>query len=258
VAEVNMSRLFKNFLISTFLLTISPASFGQGLNADQTGPLGISVFVCNYAPAASPYLDAAKQDATRIFQHVGVDIEWHDCSPAAAESQKDPSCAQLIGPMKIILRIVPAFRLAPGITDGDTLGFAVANLATVSFERVAQYSLDVAVPRSRILGFAMAHEVGHLLLHSTRHAPVGIMRARWSRAALEPAAVAFLNFMPEEGPIIRTNVLARMKQQIASRSVRPDAPPRFTPEHAERTPGEVAAQTRSPEGVQGHSTAPAE
>jgi len=254
-----MSRLFKNFLISTFLLTISPASFGQGLNADETGPtLRISVFVCNYAPAARPYLAAAKQEARRIFQHIGVDIEWHDCSPAAAESQRDPSCEQLTGPTKIILRIVPAFRLAPGITDGDTLGFAVANLATVSFERAVERSLNVATPPSRILGLAMAHEMGHLLLHFRPHAPIGIMRAWWSRAALEPVAVASLNFMTEEGRIIQADVLARMKQVVASRIVRPDAPLRFTPEHAELIPAEEAAQTRSPQSVQGHSTAPAE
>jgi len=256
LAEVNMRWVSKNFVITGFLLTISPAIFGQELIVNKTGPTpGMSVFVCNYAPAAGPYLAAAKREATRIFQNVGVDFGWHDCSPAAAESRSDSSCKQVMGPRKIILRIVPAIRRAPGIADENTLGYAVANLATVSFDRVIEVSHHVATPTSWILGFAMAHEMGHLLLHFRPHPHMGIMRARWSRAALEPAAVASLNFTPEEGRIIRANVVAGMKQQVASRIVGPDAPLGFTPECAELTPGEAAARTRSQVGVQDQGTA---
>jgi len=38
---------------------------------------------------------------------------------------------------------------------------------------------------NQLLGFAVAHEVGHLLLGTNTHAAAGLMRAVWSRSDIQ-------------------------------------------------------------------------
>jgi hypothetical protein len=61
-------------------------------------------------------------------------------------------------------------------------------------------------------GYAVAHEIGHLLLGSHSHSLVGIMRARWGRKELARAERELL-FLREQAELIRTEVLRRSRQQ---------------------------------------------
>src|SRR2546421_687146 len=61
------------------------------------------------------------------------------------------------------------------------------NHAAVFYPRLAATaSADGAVAVSSLLGCAMAHELAHLILHSTRHGD-GVMRADWRPEELEMA-----------------------------------------------------------------------
>ena len=71
------------------------------------------------------------------------------------------------------------------------MGFSLVNLekgvpflATVFVDLVASISRSAAVDFRRLLGWAIAHEIGHLLLNTSRHADQGLMRADWSRGEL--------------------------------------------------------------------------
>jgi hypothetical protein len=62
-------------------------------------------------------------------------------------------------------------------------------LATIYVDRVAWLSAQAgpraAVDGPTLLGYAIAHEVGHLLLGTNAHDAAGLMRAIWSRAQLQ-------------------------------------------------------------------------
>ena len=58
-----------------------------------------------------------------------------------------------------------------------------------------------------LLGYVMAHEIGHLLLHSTLHSGEGIMRAQFRSADLKKAAQRQLKFTPDQGEAIHRNAL---------------------------------------------------
>jgi hypothetical protein len=60
-----------------------------------------------------------------------------------------------------------------------------------------------------ILGWVIAHELGHLLLGEHGHAAAGIMHARWRARDLKPSGQAAMLFLPGEGKRIRAQVRAR-------------------------------------------------
>jgi hypothetical protein len=62
-----------------------------------------------------------------------------------------------------------------------------------------------------LLGLAMAHELGHLLLGSEKHSVSGIMRARWTEGGLRDDDRGYLRFDAAEAESIRTEVRRRMR-----------------------------------------------
>jgi hypothetical protein len=76
---------------------------------------------------------------------------------------------------------------------GDTTGFAVLvrsdrpsdSYAAVSLPIVEQTSRELDAPAVEVLAASVAHELGHLLLHSPGHSRSGIMKARLDRTQME-------------------------------------------------------------------------
>jgi hypothetical protein len=50
----------------------------------------------------------------------------------------------------------------------------------------------------RVLGHALAHEVGHILWRSTAHEGSGLMKAVWSKADWQRASVTIIPFTPQQ------------------------------------------------------------
>jgi hypothetical protein len=68
------------------------------------------------------------------------------------------------------------------------LGYSLVNtqagagtLATMFVDRVEWLASQAGADAATVLGFAIAHEIGHLLLGTNAHAASGLMRAVWSR-----------------------------------------------------------------------------
>jgi hypothetical protein len=137
----------------------------------------------------------AIQTAASIVELAGIPVEWYDCT----EAGRRPVCQDARRSGNFIARIMPT--LTPGAplrrpsvealgTQGDSeppLGFAVVDpntqsgkMATVFHDQVDAVARRTGVARSELLGRALAHEVGHLLLGVLGHSRTGIMRAVWT------------------------------------------------------------------------------
>jgi hypothetical protein len=75
--------------------------------------------------------------------------------------------------------------------------------STCAFERGA-----AADPR-QVLGLAIAHEIGHLLLNTNTHAAAGLMRAGWSRSELHRNVSSDWRFLDTEAAMMRAAVATR-------------------------------------------------
>ena len=61
--------------------------------------------------------------------------------------------------------------------------------ADLFYEPLQALQRQTHVVPSAILGHAMAHELGHLLLGMNSHSPTGLMRAHWTSEDLANATV---------------------------------------------------------------------
>ena len=114
--------------------------------------------------------------AAEAFAQAGVQPAWIDCGravPAAA-------CATPMAAGELLLRIQ---RHPP---DEGILGEAVVHrdpalnvVATVYAAAAAERARRAGLPLGLVVGRIAAHELGHLLLGSTRHSREGLMRPSW-------------------------------------------------------------------------------
>jgi hypothetical protein len=119
----------------------------------------------------------AQAAAAEAFAAAGVEPAWIDCGLTAPE----PACATPMAPGDLVLRIL---RHPP---DGvHVLGEAVVHrdparnvVATVYAAAAADRARRVGLPLGLVVGRIAAHELGHLLLGSTRHSREGLMRPSW-------------------------------------------------------------------------------
>jgi hypothetical protein len=70
--------------------------------------------------------------------------------------------------------------------------------ANVFFDRVEILAENRVASPSEILGNAIVHEIGHLLLRSNRHSTAGIMRAQWNDEDLRRASRGTLLFTAQQ------------------------------------------------------------
>jgi hypothetical protein len=68
---------------------------------------------------------------------------------------------------------------------------------------------SAGVDAPRLLGRAIAHELGHLLLGRTQHSESGIMRAAWSRQELQRNEVVDWRFSEPDATQIRARARTR-------------------------------------------------
>jgi hypothetical protein len=151
--------------------------------------------------------ETMKKDATRIFLEAGVGIEWLDCE-IAGKPLNLAECSQPTGQARLMLQLFPGENR----TNRKTTGMAVIQgeasvFACLYPDRVFALARDAGWQFGELLGHAAAHEIGHLLLRSSRHSPAGIMRANWETEDLRKLSHAGLTFLPGQlDPVLTARV----------------------------------------------------
>jgi hypothetical protein len=85
--------------------------------------------------------------------------------------------------------------------------------ADLFYERIVELQMKTHTLTAIILGHAMAHELGHLLLGTNSHSRDGLMRAQWNRGDLAEAARGNLLFSTEEA----TRMTSRFTRDVPRR-----------------------------------------
>jgi hypothetical protein len=69
-----------------------------------------------------------------------------------------------------------------------------------------RYDSKTSPDPGTLLGYAAAHELGHLLLRTPHHSPSGLMKAEWTRSEHVEILASRLRFTPEESRQIRESL----------------------------------------------------
>jgi hypothetical protein len=86
------------------------------------------------------------------------------------------------------------------------------DMAYIFYHRVEELAATEEASPAQILGHAMAHEIGHLLLNSNRHSDVGIMEAEWHSEQIEWLRNGRLLFTLPQARQMRAAVLVRQRE----------------------------------------------
>ena len=134
----------------------------------------------------SPHdLEVARQTADGALRAAGLETSWTACQTAGRrDEQPSTGCELLPQSGEVVIRIVAEGR---GSGDRSALGDAFVDtrhrqgvLATLYGGRIVAFAEQAGIEPGWLLGRALAHEVGHLLLGSAAHGSHGLMRAQWT------------------------------------------------------------------------------
>jgi hypothetical protein len=173
-SEVRGQPCFSVFCLLFSVFCLLPGT------AEAAAPARVEVVarVYNTARVAWTITDAAVAVATRLMTAGAIDVVWRHCDL--------PDACATVPVREFVIRLV---RSRETTTDGAPLVLGEASidvseragvLATIYVDRVERMAeLSEADPAS-LLGRAIAHELGHLLLATNAHSSSGLMRALWT------------------------------------------------------------------------------
>jgi hypothetical protein len=198
----------------------------------------MTVHVYNWAELEHDALSHTKEAAMGVFCQAGVDAVLQDL---VVLSEEEAATAEGVNPQDFFVHIfsremakrlrlpVAALGLAPGAPDerGRNTIYVFDHAAEkMSEEHQEQVLSRVHGARMRpaskgqILGHAIAHEIGHVLLRRDSHAAGGLMRSRWNRNDLREMSAGSLRFTPEEAERLRAGVVRRAGSRLEQEQLR--------------------------------------
>lgn len=165
---------------------------------------------------------AARLEAQTILQAAGMKVDAILC----AAGPQPGRCGQPVAPTELVVRM----RAAGAVPESGpiSMGFAalgdgslgVPTLATVFVDRVAAVARAAGGDPRQLLGRAVAHEIGHLLLNKTAHSTHGLMRAVWSAAEVRRNLPTDWRFQAREARTMRRAFEARSSSAAGPRDER--------------------------------------
>jgi hypothetical protein len=205
--------------------------------ASQTSR-AITIHVHNYARVAPNTLAEAEEVTTGIFRQAGLETRWAD-SVLKAEDDPEPFAGHLTYSFSDIqLSILPPEMSGRFGLPNNVMGVVPRSDAQIAYvfdskvealfhTMLSAYRtghIDRRVSESQILGIAIAHELGHLLLELQGHSAEGIMRGEWGLRDLRNATFGMLLFTPQQAEVLRENARSRNMQREILKAAKFESP----------------------------------
>lgn len=150
-----------------------------------------------------PYGDTlrAREVASRIYAGIGVKLVWrlgyNGCPQRAVRIEFSTS--------------TPTSK-RPGAL-GYAMPFADASIV-VFYDRVAEQSLGDRRFFPKLLGYVLAHEIGHALERIDRHSTSGVMKGKWVSGDFADISLGCLRFEPIDANLILEGVVERTNTPV--------------------------------------------
>jgi hypothetical protein len=164
-----------------------------------------------YGPLPPSETQSALDEARTILAHAGFAPEWIACPPDAAPRR----CTVPLDRAELAVRLATAPPQSPSLLPLP-LGYSLVDsatqsgaLATIYLDRVRWLAAAAATNVAALLGRAIAHELGHLLLGTPQHGRFGLMRAVWSHQMVRNSRPHEWRFSVREAQQMRGVALAR-------------------------------------------------
>jgi hypothetical protein len=208
-----MCGISTKFVVVGFLVSVSAGAANRPPH-NSLPKESVRIFVMVRSNAEVPdqtFINAQKQ-AGRILAQVGVEVEWIDCRLSTNSS----ACSGPAEADRLQLTIVTEDNHQ--MFGEDVLGRSVVGgsdkgvYARVFYTHIQVKAEHEGVDTATLLGLAVAHELGHLLLGPKAHSEQGIMRANWNHSDMQRGIRGQLRFTAQQAQLIRANVQSRCSE----------------------------------------------
>jgi len=164
----------------------------------------MTVAVCNIGELPAAAIGRAEAEVTYVFQSMAVEIRWTSCGAEVDAVEAG------IRPDFIVRLRVGGHLPQAGDTSLEAMGRAfmnadgTGNMADVYYGAIRELAmLDPVAGADQLMGYTLAHELGHLLI-GAGHRPNGLMRAALSKKELDALNHRHLKFnQAEQDAILR-------------------------------------------------------
>jgi len=180
------------------LALLFPQRAGAAPEARQdTIRLTVSVF--NDAQVPPSVLQAAEARVRAVFVNAGVSLTWLDCG-SPGNRHTELGCLDVAFPSHLSVRLVTGKQTGSGDIFGQSFlnEQGEGNYAKVYLTPLSSAKALEVVREGDLVGYVVAHELGHLLLGKNSHSTEGLMRAKWEVWELREAAKGNLLFTKSE------------------------------------------------------------
>ena len=174
--------------------------------ATVTEDTSITIRLFNRSRVANAVVLEGEKESQDLLQRAGIGVAWLNCPGR-------PECAEVPSPTSLIVTLL---RRGSALASVDVLGLALEDAggsgtyAYIFENRLNEIAGQTHLATSRLLAYAIAHEIGHLLKGGHSHSAKGIMSAVWLKPELDEIARAALAFTANDAEIMRSR-LSRTK-----------------------------------------------
>ncbi len=223
---MKMRRLAEvSFVTVLGLVGIMDVACPEAVLAGESDPSPtITVQIYNYSQASPAILAGAEREAGRILGMAGLQAVWLECPVGPSTPGPQTPCEKPPEATDLMLRVL-ASPIQNKFQD-TVFGFTVHPvLASVYYDYAARRAKtdDAEFEAPIILGCAIAHELGHLLLGTNSHSDWGIMQPRWKPNQFRQLMMGTLLFTAEQSKLMRMAAAARSAgQNVTSASTPAD------------------------------------
>jgi len=172
-------------------------------------PVSLAVSIFNDAGVPASVLRRAEYRARAVLDEAGVSLTWLDCG-VPGQWRGELGCQAIAFPTHFSVRLVAGRKAVSDDTFGQSYlnERGEGNYANVYVTPLSSAKALSMIQEGDLLGYVVAHELGHLLLGKGSHSAEGLMKARWEVAELQEGARGNLLFSHGEAAKIRSRYLA--------------------------------------------------
>ncbi len=221
-------------LAATFASTCLSVSRGSQVGAGKQEMAAtkqqLQIRLFNLARVSRRDLSRAEGEVTRIFAEAAIEVHWAEGAPDdraslrtdfSANNTLANGCKVARPARELSVQLLP--HAPPGLAAG-TLGYSLPCArfgmdATIFRNQCEDVTYQMQASLNQVLAYAIAHELGHVLLRSREHSRTGLMRARWDKAAWLRATVEGITLEREQARRMRRE-LARMESLSLTATLR--------------------------------------
>jgi hypothetical protein len=148
----------------------------------------LEVAVYDLAGVDPATLATAERIASDVYRRAGIEIEWVE-----AHGYEDDT--------RLYVNLLSLDMVESPYTSKDTVGFATPGslAANAIYDRIRIVARKQHLPCAVLLGYVIAHELGHLLLPANSHSASGLMMPNLN---VELAAAKKLRFTNDQAALM--------------------------------------------------------